>query len=58
MPLGGSLMAQSMVCGWDPCAIGGELVSPPTALQLPEEGLGWSTVCPGSCCGQVCLSSR
>lgn len=46
------LMARSVVCRWGACAIRGELVSPPTALQLPEDGLGWHTMChcPGSWC--------
>lgn len=40
------LVAESTVCRWDPCAMCGELVSPPTALQPPEDGLGWHTMCP------------
>lgn len=46
------LAARSVVCRWGACAIRGELVSPPTALQLPEDGLGWHTMChcPGSWC--------
>lgn len=47
------LMAQSMVCRWDPCAICGELVSPSTALQLPEDGAGWHMMCHGHGAG-VC----
>lgn len=53
------LMARSTVCRWDPCAICGELVSPPTALHPPEDGLRWHMMChcPGSWCVQVCLPS-